>query len=177
LINKSLEIESLVGSPPLAIRWLCASTVSFSCSVSAYVSLIDFGLTAKQPFFSTDLVTLVANEMGEGEGTGDMLRMEIFCVDNLEGQHLLDSKGKHKHVTSAELSVRPEDLSYFTFLCNVIPKEVEEWIGQEQLSISFSLKLPLWLYNTSKDMLVEELPPISLESFEYSYLFTLTIKD
>jgi len=45
------------GSPPLAIRRFCASTESFSRTVLAYVSLIDFGLTAKQPFFSTETST------------------------------------------------------------------------------------------------------------------------
>jgi len=112
-----------------------------------------------------DLVTVVANEMPistesameEAEGAGERLRKEIFCVDNLEGQHFLDSKGKQKDVTSEELSLRPGDLSYFAFLCNVNPKEVDKRIVQEQLSISFSLKLPLSLYDTSKDMVVEEL--------------------
>ena len=57
-VNKLLVVETLVGSYPLAIKRFCASTVFFSRTVSAYVSLIDFGLTAKQPFFSTNTVEL-----------------------------------------------------------------------------------------------------------------------
>jgi len=57
-----------------------------------------------------DLVTVVANKMPistesameEAEGAGERLRREIFRMDNLEGQHFLHSKGKHKHVTSDE---------------------------------------------------------------------------
>ena len=43
----------LNGSPPFLIRRFWASTVFFTRTVSAYVNLIDFGLTAKQPLFST----------------------------------------------------------------------------------------------------------------------------
>ena len=95
--------------------------------------------------------------MEEAEGAGERLRKEVFCVDNLEGQYFLDSKGKHRDVTSEELSLRPEDLSYFAFLCNVNPKDVDKRIVREQLSVSFSLELPLSLYDTSMDMVVEEL--------------------
>ena len=112
-----------------------------------------------------DLVMVVSNElpistesaMEEAEGAGTRLRKEIFCVDNLEGQYFLDSKGTHKEVTSEESSLRPEDLSYFAFLCNVNPKDVDKRIVREQLSVSFSLELPLSLYDTSMDMVVEEL--------------------
>ena len=43
----------LNGSPPFLIVRFWASTVFFTRTVSAYVNLIDFGLTAKQPLFST----------------------------------------------------------------------------------------------------------------------------
>ena len=45
--------RSLVGSKPFIMRQFCTSTVAFVRSVSAYVNFIAFGLTAKQPFFST----------------------------------------------------------------------------------------------------------------------------
>ena len=99
----------------------------------------------KKNYTMADLVTVVSNEMPistesameEAEGAGERLRKEVFRVDNLEGQYFLDSKGKHRDVTSEELSLRPEDLSYFAFLCNVNPKDVDKRIVQEQLSVSF----------------------------------------
>ena len=46
--------RSLVGSKPFIIRQFCTSTVAFFHMISAYVNFIAFGLTAKQPLFSTD---------------------------------------------------------------------------------------------------------------------------
>lgn len=59
------------------------------------------------------MADLVANElpvstesvMEEAEEAGEKLRRWIFLVDNLEGLHFLDSKGKQKHITSDELNV------------------------------------------------------------------------
>jgi len=53
-----------------------------------------------------DLVTIVTNElpintesvMEEAEATGERLKKELFMVENLEGSHFMDSKGKTKAV-------------------------------------------------------------------------------
>ena len=37
-------------------------------------------------------------------------------VENLEGSHFMDSKGKTKSVSSDKLEDRPEDLTYFAFM-------------------------------------------------------------
>ena len=42
-----------MGSLPLAMSRSCASTDVFTLTISAYVSLVFFGLTAKQPLLST----------------------------------------------------------------------------------------------------------------------------
>ena len=55
----------MVGSPPLAMRQFCAKKVSFSRTVSAYVSLIAFGLTAKQPLFSTNTAMMGTRTSGQ----------------------------------------------------------------------------------------------------------------
>ena len=63
--------------------------------------------------------------MEEVEATGEKLRSELFMVANLEGQHFMDCKGKAKSVTSDELDKRPEDLTYFAFMCTVEPQDVD----------------------------------------------------
>ena len=108
-----------------------------------------------------DLVTIVANKlpistesaMEEAEAAGAKLRKDFFNVRNLEGSHFLDIKGKQKVVTSEEFSA----LSYFVFLVNVYPTVVDTRIIQESLSTGFGLKLPLTMYNTTTDTVVEEL--------------------
>ena len=94
-----------------------------------------------------DLVMIVANKlpistesaMEKAEATGEKLRSELFMVANLEGQLFMDSKGKAKSVTSDELDKRPEDLTYFAFMCTVEPQDVDGRILQERLSVNFSL--------------------------------------
>ena len=118
-----------------------------------------------QNYTMADLVTVVANElpistesaMEEAEATGEMLKKEVFMVENLEGYHFLDSKGKTKTVVSDKLKDRPADISYFTFLCNVNPKVIDKRILQDHLSISFSLKLPLSIYDTTTKSIVESI--------------------
>ena len=43
----------VMGSPPLPMRRSCASTAAFTLTILAYVSLVFFGLTAKQSLLST----------------------------------------------------------------------------------------------------------------------------
>lgn len=68
-----------------------------------------------------------------------------------------NSTGKARTVLSDKLEDRPEDLSFFKFLCNVDPKAIDNRILQEQLSISFSLKLPLSIYVTTTQSIVESI--------------------
>jgi len=113
-----------------------------------------------------DLVTIVANElpistdesaMEEAEATGEKLKKELFMVENLEGSHFMGSKGKTKSVSSDKLEDRPEDLTYFAFMCNVEPQDVDERILQERLAVNFSLKPPLSIYNVDGDKIIETL--------------------
>ena len=112
-----------------------------------------------------DLLTVVANElpistesaMEEAQATGEKLKRELFMVENLEGQHFMDSKGKIKPVSSDKLDERPEDLTYFAFMCTVEPQDVDERILQERLAVNFSLKLPLSIYDTDEDKIIETL--------------------
>jgi len=67
----------------------------------------------------------------------------------------MDSKGKNKAIASDKLEDRPEDLTYFAFLCNVEPKEMDEMILQH-LAVNFSLKLPLSIYDNDEDTIVEK---------------------
>jgi len=67
----------------------------------------------------------------------------------------MDSKGKNKAATSEKLEDRPEDFTYFAFLCNIEPKDVDVRILQEHLAVSFSLKLPLSIYDVNADAIVE----------------------
>jgi len=112
-----------------------------------------------------DLVTVVVNElpistksaMEGAEATGERLKKDLFVIENLEGSHFMDSKGKKKAITSDKLEDRPEDLTYFAFLCNVEPKEMDEMILQEHLAVNFSLKLPLSIYDNDTDTIVENI--------------------
>lgn len=113
----------------------------------------------------TDLVTIVANElpistesaMEEAEATGEKLKKELFMIENLEGSHFMDSKGKTMSVSSDKLEDRPEDLTYFAFMCNVEPQDVDKRILQEHLAVNFSLKLPLSIYDVDEDKILETL--------------------
>jgi len=112
-----------------------------------------------------DLVTIVANElpistesaMEEVKATGESLKKELFMIENLEGSHFMDSKGKTKAVSLDKLEDRSEDLTYFAFMCNVEPQDVDERILQERLAVNFSLKLPLSIYDVDEDKIVETL--------------------
>jgi len=111
-----------------------------------------------------DLVTIVTNElpistesaMEEAEAPGERLKKEIFMIENLEGSHFMDSKqeGKTKAVSSEKLEDRPEDLTYFAFMCNVEPQDVDERILQECLTVKFSLKLLLSIYDVDEHKIV-----------------------
>jgi len=68
-------------------------------------------------------------------------------IENLEGSHFMDSKRENMAVTSDKLEDWPEDLTYFAFLCNIEPEDVDERILQERLAVSFSLKLLLSIYD------------------------------
>jgi len=64
------------------MRWFCASTADFIRTVSAYVNLIVFGLTAKQPLFSTDKVVeqaeiLVNRRIWDGKNSRYSLKNHI----------------------------------------------------------------------------------------------------
>jgi len=53
LVLMSTISRPLSGYPPLPMRQSCASMTAFILTISAYVSLEFFGLTAKQPLSST----------------------------------------------------------------------------------------------------------------------------
>jgi hypothetical protein len=88
-------------------------------------------------------MTLRTNEKNISTTTTDTMSANTrIAADTRNGNgnfKVVDCKGKAKSVTSDELDKRPEDLTYFAFMCTVEPQDVDGRILQERLSVNFSL--------------------------------------